>query len=329
MIKLQSLIMENYQLAKRIYGDNLTPADEEFLEQICHKDYTFKLLADLLMEEKLADGIIRHPWKEKDWQNAYIQLKEYHRNVFPIKNFSYDSKVPVVSKKMLKDRLDVMKILSKWPNIAKRNLRKDIAEPRSDFGELEDKMSYINLHLGYLDNRDDATKAIILKKVFSSDHPTFDDVLDFLEDKENLLKGGHAYSKDGLYELVKKHDYDLRIVYDKDNVVVVDVTGQAGMKVIGCNSLWCFTYGTEYGKGGEQFDIYSHNGHVYAIIDFERPQTSPDFIYILIKPFEKQTDYQSYLYNMANEETYGDARQTIVHLAGTRDILSVFKWEDL
>ncbi len=327
MIKLQNLIIENYQLAKKIYGDKLTPEDEEFLTNICHKDHTFKLLADLLMEDKLSDGHLIPRWTEKDWKNAHIQLKDHHRNVLPIKDFSYDSRVPIVSKKMLKDRLKVILILSEWPSIAKRNLRRDIARPRKTFSDLEDKVAYINVHLGYIENRDDAIKAVILKKIFSSDHPSFDDVLDFVKDKENLLKGGKAYSKEGLYELVKEYDSELNIVYDRGDIVVVDVTGQTGIKVIGCNSLWCFTYGNADGIGGKQFDMYSHNGHVYAIIDFKEPQTSPDFIFILTKPFEHQKgDDRTYLYNMANDETYGDARYTIAHIAGTQDILNVFKW---
>lgn len=129
--------------------------------------------------------------------------------------------------------------------------------------------------------------------------------------------------------MVSENDYDLKIVYDNGNVIVVDVTGQSGIKVIGCNSLWCFTYGNEYGKAGEQWDHYSYNGHVYAIIDFSQSQDSPDFIHILIKPFEMQTEEERYLFNMANEHIYNDAREFIKYIAKDPEILKVFKWEDL
>ena len=327
-IKLQYLLLENFQLAMKVYGDKLSPEDVEFLTKLCGRDYTFKTMADLLIQNKEWGDA---GWKDKKWKDALDQIRNYHKNVFPIIDFDYDSVQPVVTKQMMENRANIIRVFSTWPKIAKRNLRKDIAQPRSasGFSRLINRVEYIDAHLHYLDGRNEETKDAIFKKIFSSDHPTFEEVLDFVEDKQNLLQGGKAYSKEGLYKLVEKYDYDLNIVYDNGNVVVVDVTGQPGIKVIGCNSLWCFTHGTEYGRAGEQWDQYSHNGHVYAIINFKMEQTDPDFIHILTKPFEQSSEDEVYLYNMANEQQYGDPKNIIVWIAGgDTSILSVFKWED-
>ena len=223
----------------------------------------------------------------------------------------------------------LIKTISKWPKVAKRNLRTDIAKPSENFNRLRDIIEYIDAHLNYLNNRNDEQKKLIYNKIFSSDHPTFNDVLNFVEEKQNLLQGGTAFTKEQLYKLVSENDFDLKIVYDKNNVVIVDVTGQSGIKAIGCNSLWCFTYGNEYGLAGEQWDRYSHNGHVYAIIDFKEDQASPEFIHILLKPFNMQEEEdQTYLYDMANEQTYGDARNTILYITKDESSLDVFKFED-
>lgn len=308
----------------KVYRGKLTQENIEFLTELCEKDYTFKILADLLLED-LADF---RKWTPKDWENAVLQLRKYNKRIFPIINFSYDSIKPVVSKKMMDDRWNIIDIVGKCPKIALRNLREDITKPRGNFMRTLDRVEYINQHLNYLNNRPDETKEKILRKVFSSDHPTFEDVLDFVEDKQNLMIGG-AYDKQGLYDLVAKNDYDLKIVYDKGNVVVVDVTGQPGIKLLGCNSMWCFTYGSEYGLAGEQWDRYSYNGHVYAIVDFDESQNDPNFIHILFKPFSMQTEEENFLWDMANEPTFGDAQSNIIHIAnGDASIINVFKFED-
>jgi hypothetical protein len=326
VLKLKTLLGENYQLAIKLYGDKLSPEDIEFLTRLCGRDYTFKTLADLKIEDKEAFD----PWKDKQWTEALVQLRDYNSKIFPIIGFSFDSAKPVASRSMMRDRAEIIRIISEWPRIAKRNLRREISTPRNwkGFTELKNLVEYIDAHLSYLNNKTDKQKEMISRKIFSSDHPTFKEVADFVDDKENLIQGGHAYSKEVLYKLVQDNDYDLKIVWDNNDVVIVDVMSQPGMKLIGCNSLWCFTYGSEYGRAGEQWDRYSHNGHVYAIIDFKQPQDSPEFIHILIKPFEQQTDDESFLFDMANVEKYGRAEDIITHITGDQSVLSIFKWED-
>jgi hypothetical protein len=354
MILLKSLLFENYQLAKKLYIDtNIIDNDVvKFLSDLSNKDYTFKVLADVYIQSRqdLAPGF--------SWENAVIQFRNYNKNVFPIKNFSFDDPHSVVGEvksvvntQLLVSRNRCLKMLHKWPSFARRNLAQDIKIPRNtlQFFELYRQMEYINQHLSLLDNRPDGVKQNILRKIFSSNHPRFEDVLNFVEDKENLLNG-IAYSKDELYNIVRKHSYDLKIVYDKGNIVIVDVTGQTGIKHIGCNSLWCFTYGDEYGHAGEQWNDYSYNGHVYAIINFSYPQDSPEFIHIVTKQFKrsqyrdprqltfafdkddngKNEDPDSGIYDMANNQVYGDAETIIKSLTNNDiDALNVFNFEDL
>ena len=85
MIKLWSLLTENFQLANKVYAGQLSAADIDFLTTLCNKDYTFKTLTDLLMEEKSNTG--GWPWTVKQWQKTVIQLRNYNKNVFPIQNF--------------------------------------------------------------------------------------------------------------------------------------------------------------------------------------------------------------------------------------------------
>lgn len=329
-IKLLSLILENYQLAMKLYGNRLDQDDIAFLDRLTGRDYTYKTMAELLIQNKEFDD--RSGWSDKAWADAYTQLKGYDRRVFPIEGFDFDSRRAVVSKHLMDVRAKVIRTVAKWPSIAKRNLRRDIATPRDvrEFVALKNAVEYADAHLSYLENRTPEQKEAILRKIFSSDHPTFDDVLDFMEEKENLLKGGKvAADKKDLYKLIEKYNYDLNVVYDKGNIVVIDVTGQPGIKALGCNSLWCFTYGSEYGKAGEQWDHYSHNGHVYAIVDFSVPQDDPSFIHILIKPLEMDSEQETVLYDMANNAlSDGNAASIITHIVKDPEVFNVFKWED-
>ena len=72
-------------------------------------------------------------------------------------------------------------------------------------------------------------------------------------------------------------------MYDENNVIVIEVSGPTGIRAIGKNSLWCFTYGnnTQY-----EWVRSNHNGYVYVIINLNEKQDSPDFMYVLIKPLD-------------------------------------------
>lgn len=351
MIKMKGILFENFSLAKKLYIDtgNLDQQDVDFLTSLCNKDYTFKTLADLMLEDKKDS----EKWNQAQWEKCYLQLKNYNKNIFPIENFSFDSPNVCVSKKLIKRRANVLIRFNKWPRIAKRNLKSDVRIPRtkSEFIQLDELLDYINLYLSLLNNRPESVKNQIYRKIFSSDHNTFNNILNFLEDKTNLLHGT-AFTKKQFYKIVKENSYYLNIVYDNNNIVIVDVTGQPGIKALGCNSLWCFTYGDEYGKAGEQWDQYSYNGHVYAIINFSESQDSPEFIHIVIKPiFEKskiphydpkQTYFRfkydmdnsynddSGVYDMSNQMVYGNQYEIINGLVKhDPDALKVFTFEDI
>lgn len=354
MISLKDLIEENFQLARKLYIDKGELSDEEvsFIKSLSTDTHLFKTLADLYIEDRKGHS----RWKPENWRKIVTQLKNYNKNIFPIKGFSFDSIEVVVTKRMLEEREDLINIFSKFPSLAKRNLSLDIKIPRGSWQihSLKHTIDHISIHLRLLDNRSDAAKNLIYKKVFSSSHPTFESVLDFLEDKVNLLNN-KAYTKQELYTLIAENSGDLRRVYDKGNIVIVDVTSQPGIKLIGSNSLWCFTYGDEYSLAGEQWDRYSYNSHVYAIIDFSVSQETPEFIHIVTKPWyngkipyldpnQRQLPFDSQddsgedtkyyddtgIFNMANEAMYGNPYEILNGLVHHDPAaLKVFTFRDI
>lgn len=353
MIFLKDLIVENFQLAKKLYIDTnkVSPELVKLVSYWTGNDkYIFKTLLELKMEEFSWNGTLV---SKSDWQDIVIQLKNYKTNVFPVAGFSFDSNGPSSTINTWIYRAKVLQNWNQLPSIGKRNLRKEVSVPRNSrqFFEINNTLNYIHSLLKNLSNRSPQIQEKILKKIFSSNHSTFESVVQFLEDKGNLISDEDTLSKDDFKKMVAENQFDLKIVYEHGDIMIIDVTGQPGIKAIGCNSLWCFTYGDEYGLAGEQWDQYSYNGHIYAIINFSAPQNSPEFIYIVTKPITssgkiphinpRQKDFHFYhqiepdrpddtgIYNMHNEEQYGDAVQILNALVNHDPAaLKVFTFQD-
>ena len=100
--------------------------------------------------------------------------------------------------------------------------------------------------------------------------------------------------------------------------MIVEVSGPQGIKKIGCNSLWCFTYGSGFDAAWQSWNNYSTNGLVYVMIDFRESPDSKDFMHVLIKPLrdeydEDEMENPTTLFDMSNEVQY-DTNNTISHL---------------
>jgi hypothetical protein len=246
----------------------------------------------------------------------YNQLKTYNKNVFPIKGFNING-VENISDffKALHERDIILNIFEQWPSIAKRNMKADIRDERngSQMNGYRRDLEYVNSYISMLNNRDDSAKNTIFNKMFTN-NTTLDDVIDFVEQKENLL-GGVDLTRKQIKQILKhdKENYDeLRVKYDKGNIMILEVSGAYGIKEIGCNSLWCFTYNKK--GGGLNFDDWyknSTNDYCYVIIDFSEPSNSEQFMHVLTKPL--RYDYSDYgesgyerLYTMTNRDVHDE-----------------------
>lgn len=334
------IVLENVQQAEKLYFNNgkLSEQAKKYILHITGGDALTKLIADIYYAKVLHSHKMGHfllsgidgkkekkynPNSRKDGQddvlhiddlrdlkNTYLQLKNYNKNVFPISDFNINGVSDVFAfTRSLKSREKIIENMKKLPSVAIRNLKEEIRKPmnESELYEYNDKLEYFLAHYYFLSNRDGKIKKKIEDKMFKS-NITLSDLLGFVEEKQNLI-GGVNYSRKMIQKIVSENEYDLEIVYNSGNVMVIDVTDPAGIKAIGCNSLWCFTYGQA--ANWDQWSRYSTNGHVYAIIDFSKATDSQDFMYVLIKPLDfnsESTDHDwdqknnSKLYSMLNQE---------------------------
>lgn len=330
---IKQYLHENLQQADKLHfkPGKLTPEVRSEIIGITHGDEYTRLISDICYYyTKTVTKINNETFKKL--REFYDELKSYNKNVFPIKNFRIDKPLnpnevwPFIAS--LEARKKTMINIKQLPSVAIRNLKAEIRQER-DYNEMKqynDNLDYFLALYSMLGNRDDKFKKKIEDKMFKAG-ATLDSLLRFAEEKENLL-GGVNFTKNKVKKIAKENEYDeIDVIYEKGDVIVLDVTGVYGIKEIGCNSLWCFTYGSGFDMAYRNWDSYSTNSHVYVIIDFSVSTESPDFMHVLIKPlnFNATDDDEDYtpLYNMANEEDYNSIG-TIKHLIGLDTAKKIF-----
>lgn len=332
-------IAENTQLADKVYFNKglLSPEVKKYILHITGGDALTKLITDIyytkMMQWKksghwilatMDDENVPEPKPEEyhtpgqddvmrleDWKKIkamYLQLKAYNKNVFPIKGLEDINNVKDIWNLIgaLKQRETILKELKELPSVARRNMSDEIRQPR-DNAEMQayrSRLEYFTNLYSLLSNREGRIKAMLDKKMFKSGI-TLDNLIDFAEEKENLI-GGKRLSKSDVKKIIDENDYELEIVYEKGNIMVVDVTGPEGIKAIGCNSVWCFTYGPGVYTNRGTWDSNSTNNHVYVIIDFSEPSDSPHFMYVLVKPLDFNSEADDSNGDRANEEKMAD-----------------------
>lgn len=333
------MIIENIQQADKVYfkTGKLSPKVREIIiDRITGGDNYTKIITDiyyamLQQDLKLGDWAISHisdeEFKEKEHyetendvmkledlkkvKNYYNQLKNYDKNVFPIKDLNINEVKDVWELiRSLNEREKIIKEIEKMPSIAIRNLKNDIRTQRNskELQEIRSIIEYINSHLSLLSNRESNVVNKIYQKIFKSG-TTFKQIINFVEEKQNLL-GGEIITKKQIKEIAED-SYDIEIVYEKSNVIVLEITDVEGIKKIGCNSLWCFTYGHDFNNAYRNWNNYSTNGYIYVIIDFSKQSDDADFMMVLTKPFpeteeeiEKEEENPYILFTMDNEGVY-------------------------
>lgn len=306
------MLSENIQLADKIYFKPgiLNQDEKDFIIGITNGDNTTKLMCDLYFQSK---GKWNHEKSKKSLPNIYDQLLKYNKNYFPIKGFDLYNKNNNLTIDLFETRNEIIKGMAELPSIAIRNLKDDIRQERdySEFEEYKRSLTYFLSHISYLANRNEKMIQKIYNKMFKS-NTNMNDLVHFVGEKENLLGGANITKKQILDVIKNNHHYELDLVYNKGNIMVVDVTGPNGIKDIGCTSLWCFTYGSGFDNAYRQWNNYSYNDHVYVIIDFSEPSDSAQFMHVLIGPlldnYNEDNEEKSTLFDMANDKYYDPIR---------------------
>jgi hypothetical protein len=326
-------LTENVQLAQKIYGsgEKLSKEDFEYIMSVTHGDATTKALCDVWVD--CMENLWRYSNEIRSHLPEWHQfLKNYNQNVFPIKDFDMNNSKGVLNLDVMKKRKKLMDAFDKLPSVAVRNLRPEIRQPRtwSEFDSYLHLTEYFMAHFSLLSNRNDEMKQIVYNKMFKAGS-TMKSLVDFVEEKSNLLGGGFN-SKDEVLEVVREnHSEELQLVLDHGDVLVVEVTGPEGIKEIGCTATWCFTYGQ---NNWRDWNNYSTNSVVYVIVDTSTENSDPEFMYVLIGPLtedmlpdpegEEENDNTT-LYDAANMSVT-DPYGVLTHLVGKQN-LGIFSFE--
>lgn len=296
-VSIKNILRENIQQADKVYfkSGKLSPEARDLVLSITNGDYLTKPISDLCYfyfdgdEDESKFGFLK-----KRLQLAYTELKNYNPNVLPIKNLSLDNILQAENfyvVQTLEERATAIKELKKLPSIATRNLKSDIRQERNyrEMNRWREDLQYFTMQYSMLDNRDESARKKIDAKIFKAGS-TLNDWINFADEKENML-GGVKFTRNMVKGIINSNQEELSIIYDNNDVMVVEVSGPNGIKEIGCNSLWCFTYGSAFQQASRQWDKYSTNDMVYVIIDFKVDSSSNQFMHVLIKPLDYNWKY--------------------------------------
>lgn len=294
------LFEEYLQQADKLYFNTgkLSKEDRDLILSITKGDAYTRAVTDYYFFMKKY-YFLHNNFKDK-LEFIYDELKNYNKNVFPIKGFDINKNFIIE----LEKRQSIIETLNKLPSIAKRNLKDEIRKERSysELSKYENDITYFYGIYSQIFNRDEKLRENINKKIFRKGY-TLNDWLNFVDDKYNLLDG-FEFTKDYIEELIETED--INKIYDKDNVMILEVYSVDAITKLGCNSLWCFTYGNDHDY--RMWYKYSYNDMIYAIINFNEESNSEQFMYVLIKPLEDEEFYEDEdnedkipLFNMANE----------------------------
>jgi hypothetical protein len=334
-ISSNSILNENIQLADKVYfkTGKLDDNQKQVILSITNGDNYTKFIADAFYYIT-EHNVYSNPIKEL--RNIYHQITTYNKNVFPIKGFTDINNTNIGNfLYALEKRAKILELFKNLPSIATRNLKLDIRQER-DGSELEryrHLTEYFVAHIGYIGNRNEKIQSKIFQKMFKNG-VTMNQLVDFVEDKQNLL-GGVNVTKKEILKVVDENSYDMKIVYEKGNIMVVRVESPQAIKNIGCTSLWCFTYGTGFDDAYRQWNNYSTNDTVYVIIDFGQSSDSSDFMHVVIKPLDWEIDddqddtNSGKVFDMGND-TLDNPLPYLVHTFGSLDNaknIFTFEWE--
>lgn len=345
----RNYILENLQLADKVYfnTNKLSQDDREMIIGITNGDNYTKFIADVFYNLKDYDWSFRQKPIE-ELKEVYYQIKSYNKNVFPIKDFDGNINnikpirnylIAIVGSLRIREK--IISLLKNLPSIAIRNLKNEIREPRNlnELHTYHHNLEYFIGQISLLGNREPEIRDRIYKKMFKN-NITLSQLLDFADEKENMI-GGTNVTKNQIKNLANEH-YDMTLVYENKNVLIVRVESPQAIKDIGCNSLWCFTYGSGFDQAWRQWNNYSTNDIVYVIFNFSVDQSSSEFMHVVIKPIDFDYNNSSYeeeegnyedvndekIYDMVNEPLINPINylNDIMGLDNAKKILT-FEWE--
>jgi len=280
----KSFLNENLQLANKVFFNTgeLDEDEKEAVLRITNGDSYTNVMSGILHLFKKGE----YKWNGVDDLGFYYKcLKKYDKMVFPIVDFNSVDTVNVdsdfIGSLLIRDK--IIKEMEKIPSVGIRNLKYEIRTPRAyqDLSRYFDLLEYFIPHLSYLSNRPLEVRNKICDKMFRN-NTSMDKLIDFVETKENLI-GGIPITREDILEMVDEYSYDLSIIHNDGNYMVVAVESLDGINQIGANSLWCFTYGH---SNYTDWNRYSYNDTVYVIIDFSVSSEDSSFMHVIIKPIQ-------------------------------------------
>ena len=298
---------ENPQQMDKEYTSKglFTNIDRENVISITNGDPFTKVIANLYAWVQQIEPYSRGQARKNDddFDRYYKQelikiyngLKTYNKNVFPIENFdpANSKEHPIDVWSGIIRRNELIEFFNKIPSTYLRNLKDEIRKPIPiDHYEYYLKNETLELRnfFNKVNQLSDDKREIMMKKIFSSNNKTFADVIQQANNTDVLYLSSDD-AEEEVRDKVSALEGEADVLYDQNNIMVVDVKSSDAMKMLGCGSQWCFSI-----EGGDDhWSNYAQNSHVNLVYNFDEESDSRKRMVVVLPDGEVYDMYNDYM----------------------------------
>lgn len=279
---LKQVLFENPQVADKKFFNTgkLSPEFKQELLNITHGDHFTNLVAEFsyyFAKNGNDKGITKLA------EAFYQYLKEYDKNLFPVKydlfSYSEDQDRPhhiTDLYSILRERHYLVQNFKKLPSIAIRNLKSLTKVPTDQeyaLGFIDKKIIELVKAIKFIPKTKKGE--VILQKIFNSKN-NLDTMLAVAKNYAHAFTELSDENKEDLLDVLPMLDAD--VIQNSDNILVIQVNDQEAMERIGCTSVWCFARPNSEGY----WDDYAPLGYVYVIFNFALETDDAKFLMVYL-----------------------------------------------
>jgi len=235
--------------------------------------------------------------KEKDYNDILTIFKKNPNLIGIFVKFRYDDNIPMENIKNVANWiLNNRQLLSQLPNniLNYKNFEKledDIEKlnrgqlvkkfynslyrsMKDEIDKLDDKQKFNDLAYNFMILPNELKKNFTPLKYFEVNNINFDDFMNALN---SYIENNTVNSdKKSILKIIDEYKNNLKIVYNKDNILIIQSNNKEVIKKLGSQS-WCIVYSNDYYQ--EQYFGYGKGNTQYIIFDFNLPSSSSNSMF--------------------------------------------------
>lgn len=267
---------ENYEIAKKYFiGDNFSIENLDYVKSVCKFPQYLSVYA----------WVYINSFRFRPFESVFEELNLYYENNDILKILEFTDPIKIVKTPyaffgelltLLSERRKYLEKLKLIDPTYIRNIKKFLKGPFSLYElkltmeKLYEIFAWINT---YEDYPESDLKTKILNTAFSSKATSLRDISNFLQDSyEEDLHFKNISSVEELKDIIDEQSLNVKILYEKDETILVKVNDHESLRSLTCNSKFCFSRSRSY----KDWSVYASGDYVFLLFNFQ--YSFPDYL---------------------------------------------------